>query len=71
VVFDRVEAKLKMSSRGSLPRLWQSSGGRLDGVTTVGGSPTQRRLAVAILGGPPAEAKGQNGTLAPYQCSPT
>jgi hypothetical protein len=33
----------------------------------VSGSPAQRRLTVAILGGPPAEANGQNGTLDPYQ----
>jgi hypothetical protein len=62
---------VKMSSRGRLPRLLQSSRGQLDGVTMVGGSPAQRRPAVAILGGPPAKAKGQNGTLAPYRCSPT
>jgi hypothetical protein len=65
VVFNGEEAKVKRSSRGSLSRLWQSSGGRLDGVTMVGGSPTQRQPAVVILGGPPVEAKGQNGTVAP------
>jgi hypothetical protein len=35
----------------------RSSGGRVDRVTMVGSSPAQRRSAVAILGGPPAEAK--------------
>jgi hypothetical protein len=53
------EAKVKRSSRGSLPRLLRSSGGWLDRVTMVGGSLAQRLPAVAILGGPSAEAKGK------------
>jgi hypothetical protein len=56
---------VKRSLRGSLPRLLRSSGGRLDGVTAVGGSPAQMRPTVAILGCHPAEAKGKMEPLLP------
>jgi hypothetical protein len=58
---------VKRSSRGRLPRSLWILGRQLVRVTTVSGSPAQRRLTVAILGGPSAEANGQNGTLDPYQ----
>jgi hypothetical protein len=63
VVFGGDEAKVKRSSRGSLPWLLQSSGGRLDRVTMAGNSPAQRQPVVAILGGSPAEAKGKTDPL--------
>jgi hypothetical protein len=61
-VFGGQEAKVKRSWRGSLPRLWWSSGRRLDGVMTVGSSPAQRRPAVALPNGSPTKARGKTGS---------
>jgi hypothetical protein len=50
---------VKRSWRRSLPRLWWSSGRRLDGVMTVGSSPAQRRPAVALPDDSPIKARGK------------